>query len=325
MSPAHGWSCNLTLTGDAGQPRNLSLAQAFLHCTPEAGDNGTQLRVGVSDSLSNRSFQGLTLYTCSITLCRANATLHANIKQAIASCAGVQPQELQAGQQGALLFFENASITFEAAQISNIDIGSLSDILGFKHCPFLNFSNLNISRAHAAGQVLHVTDSAGSGSKAGSSFSNGARGLSILNSTASISNTLFDSLAPATTSGGAVSVDNSDGSWLEIQSCNFTNNVATDDGGALAMTCSQCSISDTTFTSNTNAGTASNGGAVSVNILSGTVEFSNCLLANKTAGLNGAVYSLHSSEGTLKFGSCAFWGNVPGGCHQCMECKHHHS
>ena len=142
-----------------------------------------------------------------------------------------------------------------------------------------------------------------------SSFSNSSRALAILNSSSDISQTLFDRLVPTADPGGAMWVNNEDGPYLEISSCNFTNNAApSDHGGAIYMKCFNCNIENTRFVSNTNG---VNGAAVLVEVPSNTTaEFDNCLFANNTSGFNAAVYAEPSQDGTLIFYECFFVGNI---------------
>lgn len=58
LSVVLSWSCDFKLTGHPDQPQDLSLAQISLLCSPDLGDNGTALQVGLSDSLLNRHLQG---------------------------------------------------------------------------------------------------------------------------------------------------------------------------------------------------------------------------------------------------------------------------
>lgn len=45
------WSCTLSLLGSSDQPRNLSLVQTTLLCSPDVGDVGTLMPVGFDDRL----------------------------------------------------------------------------------------------------------------------------------------------------------------------------------------------------------------------------------------------------------------------------------
>ena len=61
---AISWSCSLSMTGSLDQPENLSLARTSLRCLLNAGDLGTALPEGVSDSLLTRDFQGCIRSPC---------------------------------------------------------------------------------------------------------------------------------------------------------------------------------------------------------------------------------------------------------------------
>ena len=55
------------MIGNPDQPQDLSLAQTSLLCSPDPGDYGTALQVGLSDSLLNRHLQGertVNVQTC---------------------------------------------------------------------------------------------------------------------------------------------------------------------------------------------------------------------------------------------------------------------
>lgn len=46
------------MIGSRDQPQDLSLAQTSLRCSPDKGDVGVALPVGVSKNLSTKNFEG---------------------------------------------------------------------------------------------------------------------------------------------------------------------------------------------------------------------------------------------------------------------------
>ncbi|DBA69632.1 TPA: hypothetical protein ACH3X2_012694 [Trebouxia sp. C0005] len=276
---AFSWSCSLTMTGDRGRPHNISLAQTALHCTPDAGELGA-LPVYFSDRLLNRSLQGVQAYA------------------------------LPAGLNDTLLYFQQANISFQGAEVLDIYAGSLDNIIAFNSCTHLNLTNFMSNGCQAQSQILSITNSTYL-YVLNSSFCNAsARGLSITNSNSELDGNIYENLKTDSESdGGALIVDNSGGNWVSVKRSNFSGNFAGNDGGAVCMTGWICYFEDNRFVNNTNG---LNGGAVLIVLYddqraSGT--FDNSFFANNTAGYNGAVYA-YPTLGSIYFNNCTFMGNV---------------
>lgn len=212
-----------------------------------------------------------------------------------------------------LLFFENANITFEGAQVLDIFAGSIRDILQFASCPSVVFENFSTTGCQAFQQLVEVVNSTVQFYK--SSFRNALsnRGLTIVDSSAAIYDTVFDSLVcpEPSQSGGALYVDNSDdNNYLYIQASNFTNNMANSGrtGGAVRLkSAATCQFEDVRFVENTSGG---HGGAVLIDQSNSNISFRNCLFANNTAEFSGVVYAYPNVMALLSFVGCTFIGNA---------------
>ncbi len=153
---AVSWSCSLTMTGDHGMPQNLSLAQTALHCTPDAGESGA-LPVYFSDKLLNRSLQGhhsdLSFSpedvaateeqppcTCIVLVASSSPAQRQCIIKLTLACtaAGVQAHALPDGLNYSLLYFQQANLSFQGAQVLDIHAGSFENIIAFNSCTHLN-------------------------------------------------------------------------------------------------------------------------------------------------------------------------------------------
>lgn len=223
----------------------------------------------------------------------------------------MQVEPLPSNHSSTLLYFHDANITFESVVVDGIQAADLEDILDFDSCPSLTFNNFSTSGCQARNQILDVVNSTVTIYR--SSFRNAqARGLSIVDSTTEIYDTVFEHLAcpSAAQSGGALFIDNSgSGDYFYIQASNFTSNTADDSkGGAIFMRCANCYFKDIRFVNNTSG---INGGAILVTTGDKYVdaEFENCFFANNTAGFNGVVYGEPGVD-SISMTNCTFIGNL---------------
>lgn len=225
---------------------------------------------------------------------------------------------LPADHQNTLLYFNSTNITFEGVQINDVHAGDLQDILQFDSCPNLSFNNFSSSGCQADIQIVLVENSTVKVS--GSSFRNAqARGLGVIDSDTTISDTVFENLACPRADqpgGGALFVDNSaGGNFLHVQASNFTNNTSTaaNDslGGAVYTICATCSFEDVRFVNNTSGlhGSAILLGAASEQSFYNAATFDDCFFANNTAGFNGAVYA-YPGVNEVSFANCTLTGNL---------------
>ena len=134
-----------------------------------------------------------------------------------------------------------------------------------------------------------VIDMANSGHRA---FSVTTDGVTIKNLT--IKNANFNG------NGGAIYFSSSG----TVENCNFTNNHAEYDGGAIRM--SSGSVTNCNFTGNKATGSNSWGGAI---LFAGKGSVTNCNFINNTAtnGNGGAIYFYYGSTGTVT--NCNFTNN----------------
>ncbi len=325
---AASWSCSLTMTGDHDRRQNLSLAQTTLHCTPDTGEFGA-LPVYFSDKLLNRSLQGhhydLSCDAkdvaavgeqppcCTVLVASSCPAQRQYITKLTLACtaAGVQAYALPAGLNDSLLYFQQANLSFQGAQVLDIHAGSFENIIAFNSCTHLNLTNFMSNGCQAQNQILSVSNSSNL-YVLNSSFRNAAAiGLSVKNSSAELDGNVYENLGNSGVGGGALYVNNSGGNqyWLSVKRSNFSGNFAGKDGGAVRMTGSSCHFEDCRFIENTKWG---NGGAVLIDLgydqpTNGT--FNNCFFANNKAGFNGVVYA-YPTTGTVYFNDCTFVGNV---------------
>ena len=228
--------------------------------------------------------------------------------------AGVQAYALPAELIDTLLYFQQANISFQGAQIVDIYAGSLDNIVAFNSCTHLNLTNFVSSRCQAQSQILSVTNSS-SLYVLNSSFRNAsARGLLITNNNSELDGNVYANLGylDSPQAGGALYVDNSGGSWLSVTvtQSNFSGNFASNQhGGAIYMTGYTCYFEHNRFINNTNG---VNGGAVLIELVDdvdATCTFSSSFFANNTAGFNGVVYG-DPTAGSMYFYNCIFVGNL---------------
>jgi len=227
------------------------------------------------------------------------------------TAAGVQAYALPAGLNESLLYFQQANLSFQGAQVLDIHVGSFENIIAFNSCTHLNLTNFMANGCQAQNQILSVSNSSNL-YVLNSSFRNAAAiGLSVKNSSAELDGNVYENLGNSGVGGGALYVSNSGGNqyWLSVKRSNFSGNFAGKDGGAVQMTGSSCLFEDCRFIENTNW---ANGGAVLIELgydqpTNGT--FNNCFFANNKAGFNGVVYA-YPTTGTVYFNYCTFVGNV---------------
>ena len=309
------------MTGDRDRPQSLSLAHTTLHCTADAGEVGA-LPVGFSDNLTIRSLQGhhadfdiyrqkrcrnwgaaslLQCAGCSVPAQRRCITM----LRSFCTAAGVQAYALPAGLNDSLLYFQQANISFQGAQVLDMYAGSLDNIIAFNSCTHLNLTNFVSTGCQAQSQIVNVTNSSNV-YVLNSSFRNAsARGLSITNSTSELDGNVYENLSTAG-AAGALYVDNSGGNKVSVKRSNFSSNYAEKEGGAIYMNVHNCYFEDNRFIHNSNWG---HGGAVLIHLADATVTFRNSFFANNTAGASGAVYA-YPSEGSIGFYNCTFVGNL---------------
>ncbi len=228
------------------------------------------------------------------------------------TAAGVQADALPAGLNDTLLYFQQANISIQGAKVLDIYAGSLDNIIAFNSCTNLNLTNFITNGCQAQSQVLSITNSTYL-YVLNSSFSNAsARGLSITSSNSELDGNVYVNLIINSDSeydGGALIVDNSDGSWVSVKRSNFSGNFAKMGGGAVSMIGWDCYFEDTRFVNNSNG---LNGGAVLMSLITdqgATGTFNNSFFANNTAGYNGVVYG-DPTPGSMHFNNCTFIGNV---------------
>lgn len=192
-------------------------------------------------------------------------------------------------------------------QIRDINAAALKDILELDFCPAVKFHQLIARGCQAYNQILDVVNSTVYISN--STFSNArARGLSVIDSNAKISDTVFRNLTMSNMQdGGALYVQHSSGNSLDIQASNFPGNNANDtSGGAMYLKCANCHVEDVRFVENTSG---FHGGAVFIDHFGDNATFRNCLFANNTAGFSGVVYACPDIN-VLRFNGCSFIGNA---------------
>ena len=226
--------------------------------------------------------------------------------------AGVQVYPLPAGLNDTLLYFQQANISFQGAQVFDIYAGSLDNIIAFNSCTHLNITKFISNGCQAQSQILGVTNSTYL-YVLNSSFCNAsARGLLITDSNSELDGNVYENLKIDSDSefdGGALIVDNSGGSWVSVKRSNFSGNFAGTAGGAVSMIGWSCFFEDNRFVNNTSG---QNGGAVLLvlqNDQRAIGTFNNSFFANNTAGFNGVVYA-YPTSGSMNFNNCTFVGNV---------------
>ena len=118
------------------------------------------------------------------------------------------------GQMG----LSNETVTIGNASISNTSAEALdlyNSNVNITGSTFRNISGITVWAQNCNVSVQSST------------FTNSTQGLAIQSTELQVSNSLFDSLNGFNQSGAGISVNNSDGSSVEIGSCSFTNNIAT--------------------------------------------------------------------------------------------------
>lgn len=182
-----------------------------------------------------------------------------------------------------LLYFYKANITFEKAQIFDINAADLKDIVEVDLCPVVKIHQFITSGCQAHNQILDIVNSTVYISN--SSFGNArARGLSIDNSNATVSDTAFENLACSETQfGGALWVKYSRDNSLHIQASNFSNNNANGTkGGAMYLECATCQFENVRLVENTSGG---HGGAVIIDQSGAMSHFTTACLPTTLQGI----------------------------------------
>lgn len=226
--------------------------------------------------------------------------------------AGVQAQPLPADQNDTLVYFGQANITLEGAQVVDINAESFDQIVLFDFCTFVNITNFTSSGCQVENQILLVQNTSSLYIKGSSFRDTPARGLSISESAAELDDNIFENLGCPNSSfdGGALWLSNTNGSQVSIKRSNFFNNSANNrNGGAIYMQGSDYYFEDNRFVNNTSG---VNGGAVLVALVNqadASCTFQSCLFVNNTAGFNGVVYA-YPTSGSISFSDCVFSGNL---------------
>jgi len=222
------------------------------------------------------------------------------------TAAGVQAYALPPGLNDSLLYFQQANLSFQGAQVLDIHAGSFDNIIAFNSCTHLNVTNFMSNGCQAQSQILNVTNSSNLYVGNSSFRSASARGISIINSNSELDGNVYENLGYSGGNGGALYVNNSGGSWVSVKRSNFSSNFAGREGGAIYMNVYNCWFEDNRFIHNTNLG---HGGAVLIHLADATVTFKNSFFANNTAGASGAVFA-YPSGGSIQFNNCTFVGNL---------------
>ena len=210
-----------------------------------------------------------------------------------------------------LLYFQQANLSFQGAQVLDIHAGSFENIIAFNSCTHLNLTNFTSDGCQAQHQILSVSNSSNL-YVLNSSFRNApAIGLSVQDSNSELDGNVYENLGNSGVSGGALWVNNSGGSWVSVKRYNFSGNFAGGEGGAVYMTGWTCYFEGNRFVNNSN-GVNITGGAVLIDLAddqSANGTFYNCFFAGNTAGYNGTVYA-SPTAGNFYFMNCTFVGNV---------------
>ena len=161
--------------------------------------------------------------------------------------AGVSPQEVPPDTNQPLLWFEQDNITFRDVQLVNIDASNVCCILSVRGSNN-TFEGLQSTACNAQSAIVDIKDT-GNGIDTStlinhSSCTNSTtRAFSVYNSNVTVTDSVFDGLSTALLNGGAIAVNNTDGSSMSLHNCSFVNNAATssDDGyGYLSFSLACC-------------------------------------------------------------------------------------
>ena len=224
----------------------------------------------------------------------------------------MQAQKLPAGLNDTLLYFQQANISIQGAQVFDIYAGSFNSIVAFNSCTYLNITKFMSSGCQAQYQILSVSNSSNLYVLNSTFRDASARGLTITGSNSELDGNVYENVGfvESNAGGGALLVDNSDGHWVSVKQSNFSGNFAGGQhGGAVCMTGYICYFENTRFVNNTNG---INGGAVLIALINdpdATGTFNSCSFANNTAGFNAAVYG-NPTSGSIYFNDCTFVGNL---------------
>lgn len=183
--------------------------------------------------------------------------------------------------QGSTLRFINCSFINNKATVNAAGVYAIKSNISFENCTF------KTNTASSSGAVIFANESKVNIQKCNfiqNSAKNGAAIFSI-ESNLNITDSLFNQNS-ASVSGGAVSFL-SIGKDMIINSTNFTNNKANNEGGAIYSTKSYVKVDKTNFTKNT----ASNGGAIYTGDNKYFQIYSSTLINNK-ANNGSAIYAV---------------------------------
>ena len=140
------------------------------------------------------------------------------------------------GANQPLLWFEQDNITFRDVQLVNIDAYNMCCILSVRGSNN-TFEGLQSTACNAQSAIVDIRDT-GNGIDTSTLISHSSctnsttRAFSVYNSNVTVTDSVFDGLSTALLNGGAITVNNTDGSSMSLHNCSFVNNAATssDDG-----------------------------------------------------------------------------------------------
>ena len=137
-------------------------------------------------------------------------------------------EEVPPAGNDTLIQFQQDNITFESVQLTNVDAWDSLYILGVtgSNITFKGFASAGCNTGES---ILYITGynqyPNASTTVANSSFSNSTcEAISIFDCCTYVIDSTFDGLNPGDSDGGAIYVNNSDGSTFYAAGCNFTNN-----------------------------------------------------------------------------------------------------
>ena len=227
------------------------------------------------------------------------------------SYAGVRHQQSPVTRTDTVLYFEHANITLEEVQLLSVNASAFAQILQFNQSN-ITINNLVSSGCSTMNWTIHIFYCSGADGKQVTEITNsefqGGQGTALYfeASNALLENASFHSLSSNIINGGAIQVNNSDGSRLFIQNCTFVNNTALAPGavgGALFVRCPYADIWNSKFSHNS---AAVDGGAVYMESKpdpNGTywpgeyATFDACQFNNNTVGLRGGPLYVYGSNG----------------------------
>lgn len=221
---------------------------------------------------------------------------------------GVQVELVPEAIASSLLYFDQVNITFEEVLLQDINAVNLSQIIDFEQ------SNITVNSLHSSGcivqyQIIQIGNCSSSDQQQVANINNAVfeagqgRAFWICNSNISIFNTAFDNLSSS--DGGAVKINNTEGSSVQISGCTFTNNyVTTGNGGALYIQSLYSHVYNSTFSNNT---ARWNGGALLIDQGTQQATVEACTFSRNSCSLRGAhLYMFGSSTDTLQLLDSSF-------------------